>query len=164
MDDALAVGVVQGGGQPRGNGQLVLERQRGATPEQRVQRLARHVLHGQERPAVAVAHVIDGDDAWIVQHAGDFRLPLEARQAFPPLGLGADDVHAHHLHRQPALDARVLGQVHRAHGPRSQQGPDRIPADGSGQVFGFIHEVSPYVVNNVPVPDAGKTAPGKKKW
>lgn len=91
--------------------------------DERRQRLARHVLHGDERPPVVLADVEDGDDVRVVETAGGARLAGEALA-----GGGVERVREH-LHGDVTADQRIAGQIDLAHAAAAEQADGLEAAD-----------------------------------
>ena len=97
--------------------------ERRAPPDQLGQRLARDVLHGDERLAVVLADVVDGDDVRVLQPRREPRLALEA---LADVGV----VDAQHLDRDEAIDGRIEREEERAHAALAEALADVIAIDG----------------------------------
>ena len=105
MDDAPAVGRVEGLGQLVGDLDDLPHRQQLA-PGRRVQRLPFHVLHHDEQAAVGLADLVDLADERVIERGRRQRLAAEPL-ACEPVGFRC---RRQQLHRDPALEAGVLGE------------------------------------------------------
>ena len=103
--------------------------ERRPAPDQLGQRLARDVLHGDERLAVVLADVVDGDDVGVLQPRRQPRLALEA---LAHVGV----VDAQHLDRDEAIDRRIEGEEQRAHPALAEAFADAVAIDGLRQLHG----------------------------
>ena len=101
MDDALAMRVGQAGAELLDPLQPLGDRQRRLAPDDLAQRLAVDVLHRDERQAVVLVDVEDGDDVGMTERAGRLRLAREALARF-----GRIELLANELDRDEAADLR----------------------------------------------------------
>ena len=127
MDDALRVGEVQARAHVFEDRQPVGERQRRPPANQLLQRLARHVLHGDERPAVVLADIEDRHDVGMAKAPGGARLarePLARRLVVDSL--------LEQLDGDRAIDRGIAGEVEGAHAAVGNQPDDAIPSDRDG--------------------------------
>ncbi len=129
VDDAVLVGEGEAAADLDDQLDALARVERSAPPDQLGQRLARDVLHGDERLAVVLADVVDGDDVRVLQPRRQPRLALEA---LADVGV----VDAQHLDRDEAIDGRVEGQEQRAHAALAEALADAIAIDGLGQLHG----------------------------
>ena len=84
-----------------------------------------HVLHRDEVPAFALADVVDDGDVGMGERRGRTCLLNEARQL---LG-GEAPVGAEQLERDPAVQARVVGEKHFAHAAGAKRRQHLIPPE-----------------------------------
>ena len=127
MDDALRVGEVQARAQVFEDRQPVGERERRPPANQLLQRLAGHVLHGDERPLVVLADIEDRHDVGMAKPPGGARLarePLARRLVVESL--------LEQLDGDRAIDRGIAGEVERAHAAVGNQPDDAIPSDRDG--------------------------------
>ena len=89
-----------------------------------LQRLALEQLHRDVGDAVLLADVVDGDDVGMVEAAGRARLAQEALAHLAHDLRG--QVRQQRLDRDVALDERIDGAVHRAHGAAAELGDDDV--------------------------------------
>ena len=82
-------------------------------------------LHGEVRPALVVAHVVDLDDVRVPQARHRLRFALEPRPLVRP-GVGAGE---QHLEGDEAVEPQVPGLVDDAHAPAAEQGLHLIAGD-----------------------------------
>ena len=136
MDDALAVRVVDGGSDLAGQADHVLRLEAVPALDARGHRLTVHELHGQERDAVLVADVEEGDDVGVGEGARDPGLVLEALDEGLVLRTLARDVEPDRLDGEGALDEGVEGLVHGAHRPEADAFEDLVAPDGLGHLVG----------------------------
>ena len=95
---------------------------RGAARHERPQRFPfEHLRDDVGRPLVE-AHVVDSQDAGVVEGGDGPRLPFEARE---PVGV-APDVLRQNLDRHLAPEAGIEGAVDLAHAPGPQEPPDLV--------------------------------------
>ena len=94
----------------RGVVQALAERQSLAL-DQIVQRLAFHVLHGDEMHAVGFLDVVDGDNVGVIERRSRFSFLHEAAPPLRVLHL----VLRQHLDGDEAVQVRVTGLVNHAH-------------------------------------------------
>ena len=111
-----------------------------------LQILALHVGHGNETQTRNVAHVVDAQNIFVGNFAGENQFLLETLQR---VGL-PDCAFAHHLDRHRAIEVLVVGLVHPAHAALPQQSFNAIsrseiaPGSDDGRIhhldrFGFTH-------------------------
>jgi len=124
MDDALAMGVVQGIGHRREEAQRLLGGQLSALLEDLLERLPLEELHDE----VVVPHVEDAHDVGVGEGARELRLAAEA----PDQVLGRLRVHvvrAEGLDRHGPPYQRVEPFVHASHGAVADQSDDLVAAE-----------------------------------
>jgi len=124
MDNAGFVRGVEGGGHLEGDLQGVSQRQRhGAHPL--AQRLSPDELRGNEVQVLEIPDLVDGEDIGVIERRRRLRFPHESTEAiavsrrFP-----VQDLQGH-----LALEARVLGDVDRAHAARAQRRQDLVGSE-----------------------------------
>ena len=107
------------------------------TRDQRIQRLALHVLHDNEVGALLVRDIVDGDDVGMVQRGG--RLSFLNK---PPLALWfANLVFRQYLDGNNAVQPCVLGLIHFTHPARAEWADNLVSTQlASG---GYTHGLSP---------------------
>jgi hypothetical protein len=124
MDDPAGVGFVQRAGQPSDDVHRVLQVQ--ATIAQQIgQRAARHVTHDQERLAVMLAEVVNGDDGRMLEGGDDARFALEASTGCRLVA----QITEQDLDRDIAADDGVVGQIDHRHAAVTQLGFDLITSN-----------------------------------
>jgi hypothetical protein len=133
VDHAHAVRILQSRAQLIHDLELAHHRQDGTPLEERGERLALDVLHGDERLAVLVAELEDRDDVAVLQLAGRPRL---ARKAFA--GLAVVQLLAQELDRDVAADSGIAGAIERAHAPMADSFEDLVAADRVGQARSHV--------------------------
>ena len=86
-------------------------------------------LHGHEELVALDAELVDGDDVRVAEEGGGLRLPLE------PLAHHLVRVEAGRdpLDRDVAVQDRVVGAEHLAHGPLAELADDLVLADALGK-------------------------------
>jgi hypothetical protein len=131
MDHALGVAGVQAGRRASQGGQRVVERV--VHLDQPIAQCApHHQLHREVRHQSAVVElplgvVVDRDHVGVLDPGHRGRLAREPQEV---LLLGLAVAEADDLQRDVALQARVLGLVHRAHPARSDHPDDPVTVDG----------------------------------
>jgi hypothetical protein len=125
VDDPARVGVVEGRRHLAHEPDHPLGLEARALVDDRADRPALDVLHGQEREPALLAHVEEGDDAGVGQRAGDADLLVEPVDERLVLGALPGDVEADRLDRKGALDEGV---------ERLVDGPHRAEAEGPGDL------------------------------
>ncbi len=120
VDDALAVGIVEGGGDALDEGHGLGQRPRAAQPVG--QRAAAHVAHDQEGVAAAVAIFIDGHDGRVLQPGHGAGLDGKAGQPRGP--------QAGHLDGHLAPQRRVARQIDVGHAAGAKGAKEFVAADG----------------------------------
>jgi hypothetical protein len=117
MCDPLPVRVVQRVGNLPGRPKGEWKRHRAAGQPVR-QRLARDVLHDQERRRAVLSDVVKSADTGVIDAGDGLRFPLKA---FEPVAVGPLAVRSRDdLDGDGALEPRVVGAVHLAHAAGSQ--------------------------------------------
>ncbi len=106
VQHAARVRVLERRGNVAADARSLRHRQERVLVEHRAQRSALEQLEHHERHVV-VAPVVDGDDVGMVQRGGQLRLGPEAAQEGGVLG----QRRVQHLHRHPATQAGVVGDV-----------------------------------------------------
>jgi hypothetical protein len=123
MDDPLAVRLLQGGGDLRGQLQGLFDRQGS------LERRARHVLQHEVGLPAGFLQAIDGGDVGVIELSQHLRLALEARQPLVVLREGGRQKLQSHL----PVQACVARAVHLPHAPRPELFHDLVvrqrPAD-----------------------------------
>ena len=99
-----------------------------AAANQLRERLAADELHGDERPAVEDAELVDRDDVGVRQAAGGAGFALEALAH-----LLVVEALAQELDRDGAIERGIAGEIHVAHPAALDEALDRVLADGLGQ-------------------------------
>ena len=91
-------------------------------------------LHGHEELLALEAELVDGDDVRVAEEGGGLRLPLEAlAHHLVRVEAGRDP-----LDRDGAVQDRVVGAEHLAHGPLAELADDLVLADALGQQLARI--------------------------
>jgi hypothetical protein len=114
VDHAVPVGVVERRGHLARDADGLVHRKLLLAVQPVAERLALDVRHDVEQERVGLARVEQRQDVRVLEIGGELDLGQEA--------LGADDgreLGAQHLHRDPAVVAEVLGEVHRGHAARA---------------------------------------------
>ena len=91
----------------------------------RAQRAARHVLHGDVTHPVVLEDVEHGDDALVVERAGQPRLADEPADHLGVLALELEQL----LQRHEPVELDLPGQVHASHPAPAQLPHDLVPPD-----------------------------------
>ena len=91
----------------------------------RAQRTARHVLHGDVTHPVVLEDVEHGDDALVVERAGQPRLADEPADHLGVLALELQQL----LQRHEPVELDLAGQVHASHPAPAQLPHDLVPPD-----------------------------------
>ena len=123
VDEAAAVGVVEGPGGLEADEQGLRRREPDALVEHGAQAAAAEVLGDDVGRAVVVAPVVDGDDVRVVQGRGRLRLGPEAAEEGVVVGEGG----VQDLHRDPAAEAHVVGQEDLGRRAGADGGDEPIP-------------------------------------
>ena len=90
------------------------------------QRFALVMRHRDERLAGEVADLVDRRDVRVIERAGRARLPQQAGRGVRMAGgLGRQE-----LERYPALEVRILGEIHRPHPAGADVADDPVVGDG----------------------------------
>ena len=90
------------------------------------ERFALVMRHRDERLAGEVADLVDRSDVRVIERAGRARLPQQAGS-----GVGmAGGLRREELERDPALEVRVFGQIHRPHPAGADVAEDPVVGDG----------------------------------
>ena len=128
MDDAVAMGFVEGVGDLNAVAQDLGRRQR-ALGECLGQRLAFEILHDDVVDAILRADVVERADVGMVQAGDGAGLALEALAA---CGVGGEEC-GQHLDGDGTVQPRVLGPVHLTHTAGPDRGGDLVGTQtGSG--------------------------------
>ncbi len=129
MDYTAFVGVCQRVGDSGAVSEDLTPGQGPASRHDRVQRLAGHVFHDDERPASVLADLVDGADAGMGENG---RVPgFSEQRRVRPLARRppADD-----LDRHPAPEARVTGEVNLSHAAAAEQRFDHVTAERAARL------------------------------
>src|SRR5262249_8718550 len=124
MHDARLVRVREAGADFFDQLEFAIDRQRWTEPEDLDERLAAHVLHGDERKAVLFTDVVDRDDVRMAQASGGARL---ARK--PIAELCRVEILLEHLDGHGATDARIPRTVERARAALGEEVEDFVAPD-----------------------------------
>ncbi len=127
MHDVLLVREPQPVGDLRDDVHHLFRGQELARGDDVLQFLPLEELHRHVGDLVGLAHVVDGDDVGVVQAPGGLDLLLEARLVL--LQLLPREVQVDGLDGHRAIDDRVHGLVHRAHGALADLGDDLVAAE-----------------------------------
>ena len=73
-------------------------------------------LHGDERPAFVLVHVVDGADVGVIEGGGSLRLALEALQGLMVLG----HFFRQEFERDKAMELGVFGLIDHTHPAAAQ--------------------------------------------
>ncbi len=122
MDDALLVGVLDGAGHLFEQMGGLAGRRAGGVAEA----AAGDELHGEERPAVDLANLVDLDDAGVLQPGCGLGLAAEAL----PFGGAGKDVAADHLEGDDTVEGQLAGPVDDAHAAGAQFVEQFVAGDG----------------------------------
>ena len=137
MDDALLVGLGQGGGHLPHDRQGLRQLGRAVAGEPLAEVLPLHVFLDDVVQAVDVAHLVDLHDVGVHQRGGGLGLALETLQ----IGLVAGQLRLEDLDRHPAFQRALLGQVDLGHGPAAQAAEQLqiadLPAGKIGKTVGI---------------------------
>src|SRR5690242_20161034 len=110
MNDTLAVGFVERGRDSLDDWRYLLQAQ--ASILQPIgQGAFRQVLHDNEWLAVVLAKIVDADDRWVVKSR--YQLSFLVKTLLKERNL--HELGGQNFDCDPALDMRVVGQVHRGH-------------------------------------------------
>ena len=90
------------------------------------ERLALVVRHRDERLAGEVADLVDRRDVRVIERAGGARLPQQAGRGVRMAG----GLRRQELERDPALEVRILGEIHRPHPAGADVAEDPVVGDG----------------------------------
>ena len=130
VDDPAGVGVLQRGGDLRTHAQRLGDREatRVCPGQEILHRAAGHELTHDERPAVLVADVVDGDDVGMIAEEGHgLRFAPDAHQSGLVEALGL-----HGGQRHVAVQGRVIGGVDPFASTLAEESPNQIAAAGEG--------------------------------
>ncbi len=124
VDDALGVGEMEARAQIFEDGQPIRDRKRRPPPNQLRERLAGHVLHGDERPLAVLTDIEHRHDVGMAQ------APRRARLARESLArrLVVESL-LQQLDGDRAIDGGVAGEIERAHAAVGNQPDDAISSD-----------------------------------
>jgi hypothetical protein len=117
VDEALAVGVLERPGGLQPDDERLAGRQPVAGVEDRAEAAAAQVLGDEEGRALVAAPVVDGDDVGMAQGGRGLGLGPEAAQE----GLVVGEAGMEDLHRHPAAQPDVVGQVDLRRGASAQR-------------------------------------------
>ena len=126
VDDAGAMRVGQAGARAFDQLEPPAQRERGPAPDQASERLPRHVLHRDVRPAVVLTGVEDGDDVRVPEPPGGARLLHQPSSSDVVIQLASNE-----LDRNLAIEDRVASQIHLRHAAAAEEADHLIPADDS---------------------------------
>ena len=127
VDDAVAVRVVERGGDLAGDPDRVVDRELLLPVEPVAQRLALDERHDVEEEAVGLARVEQREDVRVLEVGGELDLGQEP--------LGADhggELGTQHLERDLAVVPQVLGEVHRRHAAGADLALDAVAVGEGG--------------------------------
>ena len=110
MHDSGFMGARQGAGDLDGVAECGLWRQAFA-PDELIERLSLEVLHDDEAHAFGAVHIVDGDDARVIEGRGG---PGFLREAALALRIG-DPIGGQNFNGDVAIEAGVAGLVDRTH-------------------------------------------------
>ena len=127
MDDAALVGIAQPVGDLVDDVQLPDHRERHVVSNQRAERVAIDVLHGDVQLPVVVADVVDRDDVGVLETAR--RLGLAHEAAAQVLAVDPEE-----LERHVPIDDGVARQVQHTHAAFPEEAFDFVPADDGGHL------------------------------
>ena len=160
VDDAVSVRVRERAEHRADDAQRLGRRQR-AFAQNLAQAAPLDVFHDEERTAVDLAAVDDGDDVGVRELAQHVGLAVEALEKLRVLR----EVRGEHLERDRAAERELRGAVHRAHAAAADDLLDPVSADrtadervGSGfaQSSSFVrvhrHPAPPYQRSGRPIP------------
>ena len=156
MDDVPAVRRGECGEHRQGDLDGLVGRQRPVAAHALLQRLARHVLHGDVGDAVGGAAVVHADDAGVVE-AGR-RLGLDA-EALDELVVGGQ-LGLEHLDGHLAPEPLVLREVDVGHPSAPERRGDPVPAREQGRHTGGVW-VAVLIVHQVKGPWQAKASPAE---
>ena len=112
VDDPLVVGRGEAGGGLDEDVEAFHQADRAVLVDELIEAVAADVLHREEAVAAVAAHVVDVGEVRVVDSRRRARLLEEAVDAHGDRRLAR----AQHLHRHRAIQALIVGAVHRAHG------------------------------------------------
>ena len=107
--------------------ELADRRKRRIVSDQRRERVAIDVLHGDIELTVVVADVVDGDDVGVLEPAG--RLSFTHEATAQVLAIDAQE-----FQRHVAVEHGVAGEVQHPHAPFPEESLDVVPPDARGDV------------------------------
>ena len=94
--------------------------------EARGQGFAGVVRHGDERLAGMVANLVDRRDVGMIERTRGACLPQQASSGLRIM----DRSRRQEFQRNPTLQVRIFGQIHRAHAPGADVADDSVVRDG----------------------------------
>jgi hypothetical protein len=155
VDDALRLGVHEA----RGRVAQDVERSRATTASRAgdalLERAAVHVLHREVVRAALLADVVDGDDVRVRERGGGARFRLEA-----PHELGVRrELRREHLERDRPVEARLHGEVPRAHAAAAERTLDPVAREDGGGERRLLSGPSVGAISSSPAPTIGTNAP-----
>ncbi len=111
VNHAMRVRHVEGLAELLDDGHHGCQRQRRVSIDQTLERTTLDIFHHQITQPIIVAHVVDGHDVGMLEHAGQVRLLLEAAYDIR----AAEQVAVQHLDRDLTAQARVMGAIDTGH-------------------------------------------------
>jgi hypothetical protein len=121
MDQRVAVGMVERGGDLPGDLDRLAHREPPLGPQPLPQRAAPYPRHHVEEPAGGLARVVERQDVRVIERGGDPDLAGEAVGAEDGAELGAE-----HLHRDLPVVAQVVGEIHGRHAAAAELAADGV--------------------------------------
>jgi hypothetical protein len=122
VEHPAIVGGGEAGADLAGDLHGAVSREASDPPQQRAQVFPVDVLHGEERLALDLPHVVDAGDVGVAHLAGDAHLAEEAVEAPAVLGEGRGK----ELQRHRLVQLEVVGPVHLAHPAAADEAEDPV--------------------------------------
>lgn len=143
MDDALAVGAVEGVGDLPGVFESLGERKR-ALLQAAEEAFAFQVLHHHVIDVTFAANVVEDADVRVLERRDGAGFAFEALEDV----LAPGDVRGENFEGDRAVQARVAGLVDFAHATRAERGEDFVRSEPRARVRGISPRIIPLLGNS----------------